>query len=172
MSYRRPEPLTKAHALSDFDCGKPPLNEWLRRHAFTSQAAGSARVFVTTVDGERIVGYCALAAAHVEPNAATGRLRKGQPKHRPIPIVLLARLAVELGHQGRGLGLSLLRDAMLRSHRAAEQIGLRAMLVHAKDDEARAWYERHGFEPSPTDPLHLILLMKDLRAFLARARGR
>jgi GNAT superfamily N-acetyltransferase len=169
VPYRRPEPLTKSHVLEEFDSGSPPLNDWLKRHALTSQAAGTARVFVTTEDGVRVVGYYALAAAQVEPVAATERLAKGQPKHRPIPVVLLARLAVDLNHHGRGVGTSLLQDAMLRAHQAAEQIGLRAMLVHAKDDHARGWYEQYGFEPSPTDPLHLILLMKDLRAFIERA---
>jgi GNAT superfamily N-acetyltransferase len=169
VAYRGPEPLAKSHALDDFDCGGPPLNDWLVRHALASQAAGTARVFVTTEDGEQVVGYYALAAAQVEPVAATERLAKGQPKHRPIPVVLLARLAVDLDHQSRGVGTSLLTDAMLRAHQAADQIGLRAMLVHAKDDRARDWYEQYGFESSPTDPLHLILLMKDLRAFIARA---
>lgn len=168
MPYRRPEPLTKSHVLERFDCGSPPLRDWLKRHALTSQGAGTARVFVTTEDGERVVGYYALAAAQVEPAAATERLAKGQPKHRPIPVVLLARLAVDVDHQSRGVGTSLLKDAMLRALQAAEQIGLRAMLVHAKDDRARLWYQQYGFEPSPTDPLHLILLMKDLRAFIAR----
>jgi GNAT superfamily N-acetyltransferase len=168
VPYRRPEPLTKSHVLEGFDCGSPPLNEWLGRHALTSQSAGTARVFVTTEDSVRVVGYYALAAAQVEPVAATERLAKGQPRHRPIPVVLLARLAVDLDHQNRGVGTSLLQDSMLRAHQAADQIGLRAMLVHAKDDHARRWYEQYGFEPSPTDPLHLILLMKDLRAFIAR----
>jgi GNAT superfamily N-acetyltransferase len=171
VPYRRSEPLTKSHALEGFDCGSPALNDWLKRHALTSQAAGTARVFVTMEDGNEVVGYYALAAAQVEPDLATERLAKGQPKHRPIPVVLLARLAVDLDHQGRGVGTSLLQDAMLRAHQAAEQIGLRAMLVHAKDDHARRWYEQYGFEPSPTDPLHLILLLKDLRALIARASG-
>lgn len=170
MPYRRPEPLTKSHALEDFDCGSPPLN-WLKRHALTSQAAGTARVFVATEEGVRVLGYYALAAAQVEPVAASERLAKGQPRHRPIPVVLLGRLAVDLDHQSRGVGTSLLKDAMLRAHQAGDEIGVRAMLVHAKDDRARQWYEQYGFEPSPTDPLHLILLMKDLRALIARASG-
>jgi GNAT superfamily N-acetyltransferase len=151
VSYRRPEPLTNSHVVDDFDCGKPPLNDWLKRHAPTSQAAGTARVFVTTGDGERVVGYYALAAVQVEPAAATERLAKGHPEHRPVPVVLLARLAVDRDHQGR-VGTSLLQNAMLRAHQAADQIGLRAMLVHAKDDDARNWYEQYGFEPSQTDP--------------------
>jgi GNAT superfamily N-acetyltransferase len=165
-------PLEKEHLLDGFECGRPVLDAWLKNHALGNQAAGSARVFVTTEDGIHVVGYYALAAAQVEPADATARLAKGQPSRRPIPVVLLARLAVDRAHQGTGVGRSLLRDALLRVLGAADAIGLRAVLVHAKDDEARAWYERHGFEPSPTDPLHLILLLKDVRANLGGAVGR
>lgn len=165
MAYSKPEPLRKDHNCDRFDCGEPALDEWLNRHALQAQAADTARVFVTT-DSERVVGYYALAATRVEPDGATERLRKGQPRHRPIPAILLARLAVDREHQGRGVGSSLLQDAMLRCEGAVEAIGARALLVHAKDQGAREWYERYGFEPSPSDPLHLVLLMKDLRAFL------
>lgn len=165
MPYLKPVSLGKGHAVDDFDCGKPALNEWLQKYGVASEAAGSARVFVTTAEDERtVVGYYALAGGSVEPEDATARLAKGQAKGRPIPVVLLARLAVDTAHQGQGLGRSLLRDAMVRSLAAADNIGLRAMLVHAKDDEARSWYEQYGFEASPTDDLHLILLMKDIRA--------
>lgn len=171
MPYSRPEPLARHHRIDDFDCGEPALDDWLKRHALGSQAAGSARVFVTTSDGEAVVGYYALAAASVEAADAPERAAKGQPRHRPLPVVLLARLAVDRGHQGAGLGSSLLRDAMLRTLQAAEAIGIRALLIHAKHERARAWYLRCGFEPSPTDPLHLVLLMKDLRAFVEGAGG-
>lgn len=171
MAYSRPAPLHKGHVLDGFDCGEQALDRWLKEHALASQASGSARVFVTTDDGETVAGYYALAAAQVEPREATGRLAKGQPRHRPIPVVLLARLAVDRRHRGRGLGSSLLRDAMLRCLGASEAIGVRAMVVHAKDRRARAWYERYGFEASPTDPLHLILPMKDLRAFVDERAG-
>jgi GNAT superfamily N-acetyltransferase len=166
VPYREPVPIAKGHVTDGFDCGKPALNDWLRNHALQSDAAGAARVFVTTEDETHVVGYYALAGADVEPAAATQRLAKGQPRHRDISVVLLARLAVDGRHQSKGVGRSLLRDAMERSVIAAENIGLRAILVHAKDDEARRWYERYGFEPSPTDPLHLVLLMKDVRATL------
>jgi GNAT superfamily N-acetyltransferase len=167
MPPRLVEPLSAAHRLDEFDCGKPPLDDWLKRHALASQAAGSARCFVIEADGP-VVGYYALAAAQVAPDAATERLLKGQPRARPIAAVLLARLAVDARHQGRGLGVALLRDALRRVDRAADEIGVRTVLVHAKDEEARRWYEQFGFEPSPADPLQLVLLMKDLRAFLAR----
>jgi GNAT superfamily N-acetyltransferase len=165
VPYRKPEPLARGHARDDFDCGNAALNEWLDRHALVSQASGGSRVYVTTESGSAVVvGYYALAAAQVESEDAHSRLAKGQPQHRPIPVVLLARLAVDRRHQGRGVGRSLLLDAMVRVASAAERIGVRAMVVHAKNDDARAWYTGFGFEPSPTDPLHMGLLIKDIRA--------
>ena len=171
MPYSRPQPLAKQHRLDDFDCGVPALDDWLKNHAHSSDAAGAARVFVTAAaDGKTVVGYYALASAQVEPSDATERVRKGLPAHRPIPAVLLARLAVDLRHQRSGLGTSLLQDAMLRCLQAADAVGIRVLLVHAKED-ARAWYLRYGFEQSPTDELHLLLLMKDLRAFAEQQTG-
>jgi len=118
---------------------------------------------MTTDDGVRVVGFHALAAGSVAPGDATSRLLKGQPGGRPVPVILLARLAVDRRHQSRGVGRSLLQDAILRSLAAADSIGARALAVHAIDEGARAWYARFGFEPSPTDKRHLIILMKDLR---------
>lgn len=170
MAYRPPEPLEKRHRLDDFDCGEAALDEWLRRHGRSAHAAGSARVFVATLeDGETVVGYYALAAAQVEPEAATARALKGQPRARPVPAVLLARLAVHRDHQRAGLGRSLLRDVMLRCLDAADAIGARVLLVHAKHATAKEWYLRYGFEESSTDPLHLLLLLKDVRALLRRS---
>jgi GNAT superfamily N-acetyltransferase len=168
VHYSQPEPLDKRHLLDAFECGEVALDDWLKKYARTAQGSGSARVYVTTNDGKTVVGYYALAAAHVQPEAATERVSKGEPARRPIPVVLLARLAVDKNHHGRGIGRSLLQDAVLRSLQAAEFIGARAMLIHAKHDSARAWYEQYGFERSPTDPLHLMLLMKDLRAFVEK----
>jgi predicted N-acetyltransferase YhbS len=165
VSYTRPEPLSAEHRLDRFDCGEQSLSVWLARHSRQAVATGSARVFVTAHDG-RVVGYYALAAGQVEPGSTTARLRKGQPKRRPIPVVILARLAVDVAHQGRGVGRSLLQDALLRCAAAAHEIGVRACVVHALP-EARAFYEAFGFEPSPSDSLHLALLMKDLAKFLA-----
>lgn len=126
-------------------------------------------MFVTTAqDGDAVVGYYALAAAHVAPQDATARALEGQPRARPVPAIVLARLAVDQRHQHAGLGRSLLQDALLRCAEAAEAIGARILLVHAKDDAAKAWYMRYGFEESPTDPLHLQLLMKDVRDFVRR----
>lgn len=168
MAYSRPAPLTRAHPCTGFCSGEPELDEWLIEHAVGAQATDSVRVFVTT-DGQRVVGYYALAAAQLRPEDASTRALKGQPKGRPMPAVLLARLAVDVDHQGKGLGWSLLQDAMLRANEAAAELGIRAMLVHAKHERVSRWYRRFGFEESVTDPLHLILLMKDLRALLARA---
>lgn len=165
MAYSRPESLAREHDRTGFACGEPELDRWLADHALGAQAAGSARVFVST-DGHRVVGYYALAAAQLHADDASERALKGQPRGRPVPAVLLARLAVDLDHQEKGLGRSLLQDAMLRANQAAEELGIRVMLVHAKHERASRWYKRFGFEESPTDPLHLVLLMKDLRAFL------
>lgn len=163
MAYRPPEPLAKHHRCDDFESGEPALDEWLKRYALQALVSDSARVYVSTVDAEpEVVGYYALAAAEVAPDEATARALKGQAA-RPVPAVLLARLAVDLAHQGAGLGRSLLQDAMLRCVDAADTIGARVLLVHAKHDEAREWYLRFGFEESPTDPLHLMLLLKDIR---------
>jgi predicted N-acetyltransferase YhbS len=167
LSYRPPEPLAKQHRLEDFRCAETALGEWVMRHARSAQAADSAKVFVTTLDdAETVVGYYALAAAQVEPGDATERARKGQPSTRPVPAVLLARLAVHEDHQGAGLGQSLLRDVLRRCVAAAESIGARVLLVHAKHDGAKKWYLRFGFEESPTDSLHLLMLMKDVRKLL------
>lgn len=168
MAYSRPVPLARAHQRAGFCSGEPELDHWLAEYAIGAQATDSARVFVTT-DGQRVVGFYALAAAELRPEDASARALKGQPKGRPIPAVLLARLAVDLAHQGKGLGWSLLQDAMLRANEAAAELGIRVMLVHAKHERASRWYGRFGFEESATDPLHMILLMKDLRALLSAA---
>lgn len=171
MAYTRPEPLRGLHRLEGFDCGEEALTAWLLRHSRHAEAAGSARVFVTTDEGEQVVGYYALVVGQVESADATERMLKGQPVDRPIPVVVLARLAVDQAHQDRGLGRSLLQDAMLRCAAVADQAGVRALVVHAADEKARAFYRRFGFEGSPTDPLHLILLIKDLKRFLDQAES-
>lgn len=170
MAYRRPEPLARHQELDDFACGEPALDRWLKKHARAANASESARVFVVTTDDEiaTVAGYYALAAALVEPADATERAKKGQPSRRPVPAVLLARLAVDEQHQGAGLGRSLLQDVLLRCVEAADAIGVRVLLVHAKHEQAKAWYEQHGFAESPTDPLHRMLLMQDVRAFVQR----
>jgi GNAT superfamily N-acetyltransferase len=167
-----PEPLTTDHVLDGFDSGRASLNVWLTKHARQAAAVGSARTYVI-VDSEqvRVVGYHALAAAGIEREAATARVLKGVQGY-PIPVVLLARLAVDGSVARRGLGAWLLRDAMTRTLGASQTIGVRAMLVHAIDNGARAFCLRHGLEPSPTDPLHLMILIKDISAALDAATKR
>jgi GNAT superfamily N-acetyltransferase len=168
--FSDPEPLWAGHVIAGFRSDEASLDAWLRDRARGAAAAGSARTYVV-VDGkqQRVVGYHALTVASVEHAAATPRARKGMPGH-PIPVVLLARLAVDESVQGRGIGSFLLRDAMTRTAAAAGRFGIRALLVHALHDEARAFYVRHGLEPSPTDDLHLMILVKDIRAAIEAAR--
>ena len=168
MTYSPPEPLRGKHELEGINCGEESLDSWLHRHARHAEAAGSARTFVTTADGERVVGYYALAIAQVEPDDATDRLLKGQPVRRPVPVLLIARLAVDETLHGCGLGTSLLQDALLRCGSVAETVGVRAVVAHA-NEHASGFYDQFGFEASPTDSLHRILLMKDLRRFLEDA---
>ena len=169
MGYSRPEPLRAKHPTHGFCCGDDALDSWLSGHSRHAEAAGSARTFVTS-DGERVVGFYALAIGQVEPADGTPRLLKGQPAERPVPVLVLARLGVDQEHQARGLGRSLLQDALLRCAGVAESVGVRAVVAHAYE-EASGFYDRFGFEASPTDPLHRILLMKDLRRFLEEVSG-
>jgi GNAT superfamily N-acetyltransferase len=140
------------------------LDEWLRRHALQSHRGGGSRVYITTEADADVVGYYALAAGAVMPRGAPARLARGLAVNQPVPVVLLGRLAVDAAHQGRHVGRSLLLDAMTRVLQAGELIGIRALLVHAVDERARGWYAQFGFERSPTHPLHVLLLIKDLRA--------
>lgn len=156
--------LTAEDEVTAFDCGQFDLNDWLRRHALNSQRAGMATVFVTGNAGSSaVIGYYALASGGVEHALAPARVTKGVARH-PVPVILLTRLAVDTSMQGMKVGRSLLIDALRRVNAAANEIGVRALLIHAKDDSAREFYMSAAeFEPSPTDPLHLFLLMKDLR---------
>ena len=161
--HERPriEKLRRGHAVDVFDCGKAPLNRFLSRHALQSQQAGSSNTYVAC-EGDEIVGFYSLAYGQIEFADAPERLTKGVARH-PVPIMLLARLAIARTHQGKGMGSGLLKDAIIRTLQAAEIAGLRAICVHAKDAEARSFYERYDFAPSPTDPLHLVLMLKDVR---------
>jgi GNAT superfamily N-acetyltransferase len=160
-------PLAREHETATFDCGSDAQTEWLRRHALQAQQSGSSRVYVVTpADSATVLGYYALAAGSVEPADASPRTSKGLGRHA-IPVVVLTRLGVDRTVQGKGLGAALVRDALLRVDQAADVIGVRALLIHAESERARAFYQHLAeFEPSPTDPLHLFLLLKDLRAAL------
>lgn len=161
MTTLRIEPLARDHRVEDFDCGQEPLNRFLIRFAFANQQANASRTYVGLADG-LVIGYYTLVVSEVTYEDAPERLKKGLARH-PLPLMLLARLAVDRRWQGRKIGAGLLKDAMLRTLQAAEIAGIRALAVHAKDDNARTFYERFDFVPSPTDPLHLYLLLKDLR---------
>ena len=158
----RAESIGAHHQVAAFACGSPALNEFLTRHALTNHQSGSAKTLVATSDSHVVVGYYSLAASQVLYADAPPRLLKGAAR-RPIPVVFLARLAVDHAWQGKGLGPGLLKDAILRVLSAAEGIGVRALLVHAKDDKAKVFSLHYNFEPLPGYPLHLVLLLKDAR---------
>ena len=159
------EKLDATHDVESFDCGKEPLDRFLKRFALANQKADGTRTYVAC-RGSTVLACYSLSAGAVEHADASRRIGKGLARH-PIPAMLLARLAVDRTGQGRGLGKALVKDALLRTAAAADIAGIRALIVHARDDEARAWYEALEFEPSPTDLRHLFLLMKDLRAMLS-----
>jgi len=159
-----PESLDSTHDITAFDCGKASLNTFLKRHALLNQFSGTARTYVALCD-KRVVGYYSLAAAAVEPSATTARVSKGLAQY-PVPLTLLARLAVDQGEQGRGLGPALLKDAFKKFLLAQEIVASRALLVHAKGDAAARFYAHCGFEPSNVDRQHMYLLTKDIRKTL------
>lgn len=156
--------LAATYLVEAFDCGQIALNQFLQRHALVNQKANSAQTYVGC-HADTVVGFYSLAVGSVTPQAAPTRVMKGLARH-PVPVMILARLAVDSTHQGKGLGQALLRDALLRTAQAADIAGIRCLLVHAKDDAARRWYASWEFEPSPTDPYHLFLLLKDLKNLL------
>jgi GNAT superfamily N-acetyltransferase len=158
------EKLQRSHAIDAFNCGSEALNRFLIRFAFQNQQAGASQTYIA-LDDESVVGYYTLVVGQVEYDNAHERLKKGLARH-PVPIMLLARLAVVTSWHGKGLGAGLLKDAMLRTLQAADIAGIRALAVHAKDDEAKAFYEHFDFVASPSDPFHLFRLIKDLRALI------
>ena len=161
MSLSAPQVLNSSHRISHFDCGKPALNEWLVRHAGQAQSSGSARTFVVS-DSDEIAGYYSLTVGQVDSIEAPTRIRKGMGQY-PVPVVLLARLAVSLHHQGRGIGRGLLQDAVRRTLVIAEQAGIRALLAHPINENASRFYLRFGFIPSPLREQQLLLILKDAR---------
>lgn len=156
-----PVKLSKHHILEDFDCGYPQLNKWLQRYAWQNQQANAVRTFVVCIENQ-VVGFYSLAVGAVDHIDAPQRVKKGLARH-PIPVMILARLAVDRRYQGMRIGSGLLKDAILRTLNAADYAGIRAILVHAKDDKARTFYQQFDFEPSPIDPLKLMLLLKDAK---------
>jgi len=161
MSLRGPCPLGLTHQLEGFDCAKPSLNDWLLRHARQAQGSGSAKTFVVA-DDDRVVGYFSLTVGQIDTLDAPERIRKGMGQY-PLPVVILARLAVSRTDQGLGIGFGLLQDAIRRTLLIAEQAGIRAMLTHPIDEEATRFYTRFGFIASPLREQQLLLLLKDAR---------
>jgi GNAT superfamily N-acetyltransferase len=154
--------LAAQHRLEGFDCGKPALNDWLLRHARQAQGSGSAKTFVVAEDDDRVAGYFSLTVGQVDTLEAPERIRKGMGQY-PVPVVILARLAVSLKDQGCGIGFGMLQDAIRRTLMIAEQAGIRAMLTHPIDEEAARFYNRFGFIASPVREQQLLLLLKDAR---------
>jgi GNAT superfamily N-acetyltransferase len=155
------EKLHRSHIVERFTCGQPELDKFLIRHALQAQQANSSQTYVAVSVGE-VVGFYTIVAGEVRHAEAPARVVKGMPRH-PIPLLVLARLAVHTKAQGRGLGADLLLDALLRTLQVADVIGVRALAVHAKDDQAAAFYRHFGFAPSATDERHLFMLVKDIR---------
>ena len=168
MSYRAPEPLESRHVVNEFECASSEQTEWMRRFARQSASTGTTKTFVVTeVGSDRVVAYYAWCMAQLAIGDAPERLRRGAGRY-PQPVALLARLGVDLGHERKGLGAGLLTDVILRIATLSDEIGCRGLLVHCESAAARDFY-RHlvpEFEQSPTDELHLVLLLKDIRRTL------
>lgn len=163
--YEPVHKLSAADSVEFFDCSQPALNQFLQRYALVNQKTGSAQTYVCCKNGE-VVGFYSLTVGSVEREEAP-QVVKGLARH-PVPVMLLARLAVHKAHQGKGLGRALLKDALLRTLQVSDMVGIRALIVHAKNDVARQWYTEWEFEPSPTDPFHLFLMLKDLKAIVGK----
>ena len=164
-TFARPVLLERSHIVDEFDCGKPALDEFLTKYAMQNQSGGSARTYVVLTAQQRVAAYYSLAPGAVAIADAPDRIAKGQPRH-PIPVILMARFAVDRGFQGKGLGRTLFFDALTRALHGAEEIGGRAFFVEAKDAEAEQFYRKFSMEPSPTNPRRLFLLCKDARKTL------
>lgn len=166
LAYEPVRKLTASDAVDLFDCGQPALDQFLQRFALVNQKSNSAQTYVSCSEGS-VVGFYSLVVGSVEPATAAPRVIKGIPQH-PVPVMILARLAVATPHQRAGLGKALLRDALKRTAQASDIAGIRALLVHAKDEPARQWYLNWEFEPSASDPFHLFLLLKDIKALVGK----
>lgn len=163
MTLVQPEPLGTHHTIEAFHSGVDTLDTWLKQRALKNQLSGASRTFVAC-EGSRVLAYYALAASAVEHAAVSGRFQRNMPN--PIPMVVLGRLAVDESLQGGGVGRALVQDAARRVISAADVIGVRGILVRALSSEAKAFYEHAGFDPSPNDPLLLMITLADLKASL------
>lgn len=163
MALAPPEPLTGEHRLDGFDSGEPVLDDWLRRRAQANQVSGASRTYVVCEE-QRVIGYYALASGSIAQASASGRFRRNMPD--PIPVVILARLAVDRHRQGHGLGRAMFRDAAQRVTQAADAIGIRGIVVHAISEEARKFYVALGFDPCPAEAMTLVVTLRDLQTML------
>lgn len=163
-AYGQIRKLAASDNVSEFESGYSALDQYLQKHAFVSMKSNSAQTYVCCCDN-KVAGFYSLAVGSVAPENAPARILKGQARH-DVPVMILARLAVDAQHREKGLGTALLKDALLRTIQAADIAGIRCLLIHAKDDEAKAWYSKFDFEISPTDPYQLMLLLKDIKAIL------
>lgn len=161
--------LAASDKVDHFDCGVSAINEWLKQFALSDQSASVSVTYILPLD-EEVVGFYTVAPHAISPPQTAGRLGAGLPRQRPISVILLARLGLDKSQHGTGLGGALLQDALARCAAAADEIGGRAVLVHAKDDAAGRFYERYGFSPLADNPRHLYLLLKDLRASIRQSR--
>ena len=164
--YRAPEPLTSDHDFAGFDCGEAALNAWLKTRALRNQAQGASRTYVLCA-GYEAIGYYSLTVGSIQHEAAIGKVRRNMPD--PVPAMLLGRLAIDRNHQGRRLAKGLLKDAVLRTLRAADIAGIRTLFVHVISEEATRFYTRYGFRPSPTHPMMLMITLADARQALGIA---
>ena len=164
-----PERLSTEHDVTAFDSGERVLDEWLRRRALANEASGESRTYVVGA-GKRVVGYYTLAVGAVTHAKAPGRIRRNMPD--PVPVMLIGRLAVDREFQGQGIGAGLLRDGVMRTVQAAEIAGIRAILIHAKTEDARRFYERYGFVASPVEPFTVMVTVAEAVKILGDPRGR
>ncbi len=158
-----PEKLQSHHSFKTFDSGKPVLDEWLQKRALRNEETGASRTYVVCIK-KQVVAFYALAVGSIEVIKAPGKIRRNMPD--PIPVMIMGRLAVDQKYQGGGIGRGLLRDAVLRIVQAAEIAGIRAILVHALDEDAKTFYQRCGFQASPLASMTLMITVADaLKAF-------
>jgi GNAT superfamily N-acetyltransferase len=163
VTLSAPAPLTAAHDISDFFCEEASLDDWLRQRALKNETSDATRTYVVC-SGNDVVGYSSLAVGSIEHRFAPGNIRRNMPQ--PIPTMILARLAVDRRHAGQNIGTGMLRDALLRTLQAADIAGIRALLVHALNEKAAAFYRERGFAASPFDPLVLFLALDHVRSRL------
>ena len=162
LSLGAPQALASSHLLDAFSCGEASLDDWLRRRALANQVTGASRTFVVADSSRRVFGYYAMAAGAVAHQAATGSVKRNMPD--PIPVMILARLAVDQRAQGIQLGSALLQDALQRTLAIAQNTGVRALLVHALNDRAKQFYQHYGFQESPLNPMTLMLRLGTVKA--------